>query len=58
MRLREETRRATRMLLGKVVRRVVRHRKKEVLVEFSDGTRLYVDWQPTEELELSITEGV
>jgi hypothetical protein len=43
MTLDEESQRATVMLHGKVVTRVVRHRDREVLIEFSDGSRLFCD---------------
>ena len=52
----EESARATELLRGKVVARVVRNRPSEVLVEFTDGTRMFVD-QTDGALELSITEG-
>ena len=45
----------TKMLRGKTVRIVRRHRRQEVMIEFEDETRLYVDWKPEEELEFSIT---
>ncbi|MBV9241177.1 MAG: hypothetical protein JO314_04130 [Acidobacteria bacterium] len=51
-----EDSRATELLNGKVVRRVIRHRPQEVLIEFSDGTRFYID-SDTEILDLSITDG-
>jgi len=38
-----ESERATELLRGKVVARVARFRNEEVVVEFEDGTRLYVD---------------
>ena len=37
----EEAERATELLRGKDVKRVVRHRTCEILVEFDDGSRLY-----------------
>ena len=52
----EESTRATELIRGKVVARVVRNRPSEVLVEFTDGTRMFVD-QTEGALELSITEG-
>ena len=52
----EESTRATELLRGKVVARVVRDKQSEVLVEFTDGTRMFVD-QADGALELSITEG-
>ena len=53
MTLEEESERATAMLLGKVVRRVMRHRDGEVAIEFADGSRLFADSGTP--LELSIT---
>lgn len=53
MNLPKETQRATRMLKRKTVNSVKNFRKKEVLIEFTDGTRLFVDWQESE-LEISI----
>ena len=54
--LSQEAARATEALDGKVVARVERHRASEVLIEFTDGTRLFVDGS-TQGLELSITGG-
>lgn len=54
--LNEESTRATEMLAGKVVARVLRHREGEVIVEFNDGTRLLVDHTQSG-LELSINGG-
>lgn len=51
-----EAERATELLKGKVVACVKRFREGEVLVEFEDGTRLYVD-RSIEGVELSITGG-
>jgi hypothetical protein len=45
-----------RMLAGKIVRRVRRHRSKELLLEFEDGTRLFVDLTDRG-LEFSISGG-
>lgn len=54
--LEAEGQRATEMLKGKVVQTVWRHRPGEVGIEFTDGTRLYLD--TTEGgIELSITGG-
>ena len=44
---------ATEILKGRAVRVVRRHRETELLIEFEDGTRLFVDSQTA--LELSIT---
>ena len=54
--LEDEAERASEMLRGKVVARVIRHRPTEVLLEFTDGTRLSVD-RAADVLELSITGG-
>jgi hypothetical protein len=51
----EESSTATALLAGKTVTHVIRHRPNEMLVEFSDGTRLYVD-ATDGRLELSVTE--
>ncbi|WP_093080807.1 hypothetical protein [Sphingobium sp. AP50] len=54
MTLDEESERATNMLLGKAVKRIARFREKEILIEFEDGARLFVD--STAPLEISIQE--
>ena len=56
MNLEQEAERATELLKGKVVAKVMRHRAKEVCIEFTDGTRLFVDHNP-DNVELSITGG-
>lgn len=53
----EEARRATELLQGKRVREVWRHRAAEVGIEFTDGTRLFVDAKG-DSVELSITGGI
>ncbi len=53
MDLDQEGERATERLKGKSVNRITRHRLAEVLIEFTDGTRLFVDAKGA--LELSIT---
>jgi hypothetical protein len=55
--LKEEARNATELLSGKVVRTVWRHRAAEVGIEFTDGTRLFVDANGNS-VELSITGNV
>jgi hypothetical protein len=55
--LREEQRNLQRLLKGKVVKRVWRHKSKELGIEFQDGMRLFVDWQPDGILEFSVTDG-
>ena len=52
--LKSEGRQVTRMLKGKVVKVVHRHRAGEVLIEFEDGCRLFVDAKG-DQVELSIT---
>jgi hypothetical protein len=54
--LAEEAERASEMLHGKVVARVIRHRPAEVILEFTDGTRVFVD-SASGVLELSVTGG-
>ena len=54
--LAEEARAATDLLRGKEVKQVLRHRSGEVLVEFDDGTRLFVN-ASSGEVELSVTAG-
>lgn len=46
-----------KLLKGKTVKRVWRRKRKELGLEFSDGTRLFVDWQKNQSLDLSVTEG-
>ena len=55
--LKVEARKATKLLHGKVVLAMRRHRSSEVLIEFMDGTRLYVHAPPDSSLELSVTDG-
>ena len=57
MDLKGETAELTRLLSGKTVRHVLRFRVGEVLVEFTDGTRLFVD-APAGTIECSVTEGI
>ena len=55
-RLKKEEARATKLLKGKVVKKIYRHRKEEVVADFEDGTRFFIDWRESEkELDLSIT---
>lgn len=56
MNLEQEAERATELLRGRVVAEVMRHRAKEVCIEFADGTRLFVNHKP-DDVELSITGG-
>jgi len=51
-----EQRRLREMLKGKTVGRVFRRRKKELGIEFVDGTHLFIDWK-ADHLEMSVTGG-
>lgn len=54
--LKKEEKRATKLLKGKSVKKILRHRKEEVGIEFEDGTRFFIDWRENEnKLNLSIT---
>lgn len=53
MTLEEESERATAMLLGKTVLRVMRFRDGEVVIEFEDGSRIFAD--SAAPIEVSIT---
>jgi hypothetical protein len=52
--LSDEAKRAAKLLAGKVVSTVRRPTETTVLIEFEDGTRLFVDARP-DGLELSVT---
>ena len=52
--LNSEAEKATKMLQGKTVSKVLRNRSTEVLIQFSDGTRLFVD-KTKDGVEISIT---
>jgi len=54
MTLEEQQDRATKMLRGKMLQTVFRHRSTEIGMEFTDGTRLFVDVIEGQ-LEISIT---
>jgi len=56
MDLNQETEQATALLKGKVVAKIIRNRAKEVLIEFTDGTRLFVEHNPNA-IELSVCDG-
>jgi hypothetical protein len=53
--LEQESERATELLVGKIVKSVRRHRLGEVVIQFEDGSRLFVDVNG-DALELSITD--
>ena len=52
--LKKEARQLTKMLKGRTVDVVWRHRRNEVGIEFTDGTRLFIDQTP-DGLDYSIT---
>jgi hypothetical protein len=52
--LEDEAARLTDLLRGKVIKAIRRHRSDEVLVEFEDETRLYID-RNSGGLEFSVT---
>lgn len=52
--LQTEASRMTEMLSNKTVSHICRHKDTEVLIEFKDGTRLFVDVDGNS-LEFSIT---
>jgi hypothetical protein len=52
--LENEAAKLTELLRGKAVKLVRRHRAREVVIEFDDGTRLFVD-TVSEPLEFSVT---
>lgn len=52
--LNEEAARATTILQGKTVARVMRNRPGELVIEFEDGTRIFVD-RSESGIEVSIT---
>ncbi len=53
--LSQEAQRMTELLVGKTAKIVRRHRRSEFLVEFTDGTRLFVE-VINGELKFSITD--
>ncbi len=52
--LEEEAERATKILHGKIVNVLWRHSEKQVGIQFTDGTRLFVDHSEGS-VEVSIT---
>ncbi|MDQ3633351.1 MAG: hypothetical protein M3405_02420 [Acidobacteriota bacterium] len=52
--LKNEEERATKLLKGKIVKKIRRNRKEEVIIDFEDGTRFSIDWRE-DEFDLSIT---
>ena len=56
MDLGDEARELTALIGGKTVKLVRRHRPAELMIEFDDGTRLFVD-VATKGLDVSVTGG-
>ncbi|WDS37334.1 hypothetical protein [Pseudoxanthomonas sp.] len=54
MTLEEEAEGATKLLAGRVVETIWRHRPREIVIQFTDGSRLFVDINDAA-LELSVT---
>ena len=54
--LEDEAKKLTDLLRGKVVKVVRRHRLGEVMIEFDDGTRLFVN-NTSDGIEFSVTGG-
>jgi hypothetical protein len=54
--LEHEGRRLTELLAGKIVKTVRRHRGTEVMLEFIDGTGVFVD-KASNALEISVNGG-
>lgn len=52
--LETEASKVTELLQGKIVKKIWRHSKKQLGIEFTDGTRLFIDHEPTG-VELTIT---
>jgi hypothetical protein len=52
----QEAERETEMLRGKEVAKVLRHRKTQIMIEFTDGTTLFVD-DVSGQIEISLTAG-
>ena len=55
--LKKIDKRATRLLEGKIVSKIHRFRKNEVIISFEDGSHLFIDGN-INELELSISESL
>ena len=56
MDLKQEEARLNALIQGLTVRRAMRSRRGEVMIEFTDGTRLYCDAR-SDAIELSVTGG-
>lgn len=54
--LKKEAMRVTKLLKGRIIKKIRRNKMKEVVIEFKDGTRFSIDWRESyKELNLSIT---
>jgi hypothetical protein len=53
--LENEAKKLTNLLRGKSIKLVRRHRVREVVIEFEDGTRLFVD-AASDPLEFAVTD--
>lgn len=56
MTLEDEAKHVAKLLAGKVVETVWRHRPNEIVIQFTDGARFFADINGVS-LELSVTEG-
>ncbi|MBK1853320.1 hypothetical protein FE845_18410 [Marinobacter sp. 1-4A] len=56
--LEREAKSIEKLLAGKILAGVVRHQSNEVLLQFSDGTRLFVNAQEHGSLDFSVTGGL
>ena len=57
MSLEKEAERLAELLVGKIVVGAWRHHDSEVVLEFADGTRLFVNGLAHSPLDLSVTGG-
>ena len=52
-----KAKKATHLLRGKVIRAMRRYRESEILIEFTDGTRLYVHAPGDSSLDVTVRRG-
>ncbi|WP_144780341.1 hypothetical protein [Marinobacter maritimus] len=55
--LEREAKAIEELLIGKVLTGVIRHQSSEVVLQFSDGTRLFVNGEVQGSLDFSVTGG-
>ena len=55
--LKNEASSLEKLLIDKTVKKIWRHRTSELVIEFNDGYRLFVDSTSNQELEFSVTGG-